>query len=80
MPTLISPVDDLRDAFVAMAAEFAEQGEPRYMSKPETSRRTLPHCGSGSAGNGCRPNGFPILTSGLWTRLASSRAAGSAIG
>jgi hypothetical protein len=31
MPTLISPVDDLRDAFVAMATEFAEQGEPRYM-------------------------------------------------
>jgi predicted acetyltransferase len=31
MPTLISPVDDLRDAFVAMATEFADQGEPRYM-------------------------------------------------
>lgn len=31
MPTLISPVDDLRDAFAAMATEFADQGEQRYM-------------------------------------------------
>ena len=31
MPTLISPIADLRDAFVAMAAEFADDDEPRYM-------------------------------------------------
>lgn len=31
MPGLIRPIDDLRDAFVAMAAEFADLGEPRYM-------------------------------------------------
>jgi hypothetical protein len=31
MPTLISPVDGLSDAFVAMATEFADKGEPRYM-------------------------------------------------
>jgi predicted acetyltransferase len=31
MPALISPVGDLRDAFVAMAAEFAAYGELRYM-------------------------------------------------